>query len=131
MRALLATLDHEERRQRARSRFQLLRRLPSNQSAFPFTTSSSFFTTGRASDFLVHSNRPTCDGHHINSSNNLVLMKWIRPKYWGHENIQPDFLQEGTMAEPTGQEILMWALTNQARLDPTGVASYYTIDLNE
>jgi hypothetical protein len=35
------------------------------------------------------------------------------------------------MAEPTGREILMWALTNRAKLDPAGEAARYGIDLNE
>jgi hypothetical protein len=35
------------------------------------------------------------------------------------------------MTEPTAQEVLMWALINQARLDPAGIAASYNIDLNE
>ena len=35
------------------------------------------------------------------------------------------------MAEPTAQEVLMMALINRARLDPTGEAARYGIDLNE
>jgi hypothetical protein len=35
------------------------------------------------------------------------------------------------MADPTAQEVLMWALINRARLDPAGEAARYGIDLNE
>jgi hypothetical protein len=35
------------------------------------------------------------------------------------------------MADPTGQEVLMWALVNRARLDPSGEAARYGINLNE
>src|SRR3974390_2262620 len=35
------------------------------------------------------------------------------------------------MAQPTAQDILMWALINRARLDPAGEAARDGIDLNE